>query len=113
MVEVMKKKERVRAALRGTEIDRAPISMYGHDFLREWTPKGLVEATLELYREHDWDFIKLNPRGSHFPEAWGNIYEPPVSQKSPLIVSHIVQNPVDLLKLRPVNAHRGVLNDSL
>ena len=44
---VVKKKERVRAALRGKAVDRVPTSFWGHDYLREWSPSGLAAAMVE------------------------------------------------------------------
>ena len=43
----MTKKQRVRAAIAGEPVDRAPVSMWGHDFVREWSAEDLVAATLE------------------------------------------------------------------
>ena len=70
----MTKRERVRAAL--AVVDRPPAAMWGHDYLREWSPADLVAATVEEYRARDSDFIKLNPRWTFFAEAWGNTYTP-------------------------------------
>ena len=67
----MTKRERVRAALAGESVDHVPASLWGHDFLREWSAEDLVAATLEAYRADDWDFIKLNPRATYFAEASG------------------------------------------
>lgn len=82
----MTRKERVRAALEGRPLDRVPVSLWGHDFEREWRPRDLVAATLESYRAYGWDFIKFNPRATYFAEAWGNEYEP-VSGRQPLLLA--------------------------
>ena len=79
----MTKKERVQAALSGGLVDCPPISLWRHDFLREWAPDDLAATTLEDYRAGDWDFIKLNPRSTYFAEAWGNQYERPANSTSP------------------------------
>ena len=111
--EPMTKKARVRAALRGEAVDRVPVAMWGHDYLREWTRESLVEATLELYRAHDWDLIKLNPRWTHFAEAWGSTYEPPSEQRNPRTLTTTIHSAEDLANLRPVHARRGVFSDHL
>ena len=67
----MTKKERIRAMLRGLPVDRGPVAMWGHDPPREWSPADLVASTLESYREFDWDFIKLNPRGQLLRRGMG------------------------------------------
>src|SRR5438093_542381 len=47
----MNKKERVDAALRGDEVDRIPVSMWGHDFEREWNVQSFAEAMVEIVTE--------------------------------------------------------------
>lgn len=44
----MNKRERVDAALRGDAVDRVPISIWGHSYLKEWTPEGLSGVVREL-----------------------------------------------------------------
>ena len=111
----MTKKQRVRAALAGEPVDRVPLSLWGHDFSREWSPEGLVSATLEQYREYDWDFIKLNPRASYFAEAWGNTYERPEGQESERAqrVQDSVGSVADLAAVRPVDPRGGVFGEHL
>ena len=38
----MTKRERVAAAVSGEPVDRAPASLWGHNFLREWSNDELV-----------------------------------------------------------------------
>jgi uroporphyrinogen decarboxylase len=108
----MMKKERVRAALKGRPVDRVPVSLWGHDFLREWRPRDLVEATLDGYREGNWDFIKFNPRATYFAEAWGNTYEP-LAQRQPRLITTRVAGPEQLAEIRPVDGRSGVFADHL
>ncbi len=107
------KKERVRAALAGRPVDRVPTSLWGHDFLREWEPRDLAGATLEDYRAHDWDFIKLNPRSTYFAEAWGNTYDRPSEQRQPRLLRPAVQGIEDLAALRAVDPVGGVFAEHL
>ena len=107
------KKERVRAALAGRAVDRVPTSLWGHDFLREWEPRDLAGATLEDYRAHDWDFIKLNPRSTYFAEAWGNTYDRPSEQRQPRLLRPAVQGIEDLAALRAVDPVGGVFAEHL
>jgi len=109
----MTKRERVRATLASEPADRAPASLWGHDFLREWSPEDLVEATLDAYRAFDWDFIKLNPRATYFAEAWGNAYDRPAEQRQPRLQHAAVRTAADLRSLAPVDAHGGVFGEHL
>ena len=109
----MNKKERVRAALRGDAVDHPPVSLWGHDFLREWSAADLGAQTLETYRRFDWDFIKLNPRWTFFGEAWGNTYQPPTEQRFPRLTSRIVQQVEDMDRIQSVDPTGGVFGEQL
>lgn len=109
----MTKKERVRAALAGQPVDYPPVSLWGHDFLREWSAEDLAAQTLESYRTHDWDFIKLNPRWTFFAEAWGNTYQRPTEQRFPRLLDAAVKSTADLAALAPVDPAGGVFAEQL
>lgn len=109
----MTKRERVRATLAGAPVDHAPASLWGHDFLREWSPEDLVAATLEGYRAHDWDFIKLNPRATYFAEAWGNTYERPSDQRQPRLTGLAVSDAAALRTVAPLDPRQGVFGEHL
>jgi uroporphyrinogen decarboxylase len=70
----MTSRERVWSALRGDDVDRPPVSFWGHVYHRESSAAELVEATLELQRSFAWDWIKLNPRKHYHVEPWGVSY---------------------------------------
>jgi uroporphyrinogen decarboxylase len=109
----MTKKQRVRAAIAGEPVDHPPISLWGHDFLREWTPDDLVANTLDNYRPYDWDFIKFNPRATYFAEAWGNTYGIPSDQRQPALMTNAVTEPEQLRDIKPVSATEGVFGEHL
>ena len=110
----MKKRERVMAALAGEEVDRAPASFWGHDYIREWTPVGLAEATLERYRRYDWDFIKVNPRATYYAEAWGNRYQPSGDAlHGPLDVDYVLKTARDLDRLAALDVQEGPFGEQL
>jgi uroporphyrinogen decarboxylase len=109
----MTKRERVRAALASQPVDHVPVSLWGHDFLREWSPEELVAQTLEAYRADDWDFIKFNPRWTYFAEAWGNTYERPTEQRMPRLKTSAIGGSDDLARIAPVDAHDGVFGKHL
>ena len=67
----MQHKERVRAVLAGEPVDRLPVSVWGHDFLREGSAADLANQTVERHRQYDYDFVKINPRWTLFAEPWG------------------------------------------
>ena len=109
----MTKRERVRATIAGDPVDHPPVSLWGHDFLREWSNDELVGATCEQYETYDWDFIKINPRWSMFPEAWGAVYEPPQEQTNQRLVSAALDELDELHGVVSVHAERGVFGEHI
>ena len=71
----LSKRERVEAALAGAEVDRVPVSAWGHLIPAEKDTDALAEATLKFFRDYDWDWLKVNPRATYFAEAWGSEYD--------------------------------------
>jgi len=67
-------RERVMAALGDRDLDRPPVSFWGHVYHRESSARELVDATLDRQREFGWDWIKLNPRKHYHVEPWGVAY---------------------------------------
>jgi uroporphyrinogen decarboxylase len=110
----MTKWERVTAALAGSEVDRIPVSFWGHDYVREWTAEGLAEATLERFREYDWDFIKVNPRATYYAEAWGSRYKPSGDPlHGPVNVDYVLKTERDLDRLTALDARDGPFGEQL
>ncbi len=114
MTESMSKTDRVSAALRGEPVDRVPVSAWWHDFLREWSPEGLAQATLEAYRAYDWDFIKVNPRATYYAEDWGARFRPSGRpDQQPELIDAAVKTPQDLERIRPLDATQGAYGEQL
>ena len=112
MTDEMDHQERVRAALRGEDVDRPPVSMWRHFFEEETSPEGLAEAMLGFQRRYDWDFMKLNPRASYHAEDWG-LKMQYSGGVAPQVVGTPVQQPEDWLKLEVLEADSGVLGEHL
>lgn len=108
---MMSKRERVAAAIAGEPVDRAPASLWGHNFLREWNNDELVGEAVEQYETYDWDFIKINPRWSMFPEAWGAVYKPPATQTNQTLVRTALDSLDQLHDVAAVHPERGVLGE--
>lgn len=100
----MTHKGRVAAVLSRQPIDRPPVSLWGHDFLSEWSASDLASQTIERQAAYDYDLVKVTPRWTIFPEAWGNRYKPPVEQKYPRLLSRVVKCAADLKDLPVVES---------
>ncbi len=110
----MNKIERVNAAVRGQPVDRVPVSMWGHDYLREWSPEEVAQAMLERHYTYDWDYMKFNPRASYHVEDWGAKLQPSGDpNRGPSFVSIPVQEQGDWRRLHPLDPNKGALGEQL
>jgi uroporphyrinogen decarboxylase len=112
MTDEMDHQERVRAALRGEDVDRPPVSMWRHFYVEETSPDGLADAMLGFQRRYDWDFMKLNPRASYHAEDWG-LKMRYSGDDAPQAVGWPIQQPEDWLELEVLDPNRGVLGEHL
>ncbi|MEX1255470.1 MAG: uroporphyrinogen decarboxylase family protein [Dehalococcoidia bacterium] len=111
---VMTKRERVLSTLRGADVDRVPVSFWGHDFIREWSAEGLAAAMLESVRTFDYDYLKVNPRATYYSEAWGCSYRPPRDPTiHPQVETWLLHAASDLEKVKPVAGTSGPFAEQL
>ena len=71
MISQMTHWERVRAVVKGKEVDRVPISLWKHWPVDDETPEGLAAVTISWQREFDFDLVKFMPTGTYGIEDWG------------------------------------------
>lgn len=55
----MYRKERVRTALAGKEVDRVPVAAWMHLSAFDQDPISLAEAEVNLTEKYDFDYIKM------------------------------------------------------
>jgi uroporphyrinogen decarboxylase len=104
--------ERVRAALRGEDVDRVPVSMWRHFFSKETSAESLAEAMLGFQDRFDWDFMKVNARASYHVEDWG-VRTKYHGDAEPEVTERPVKNPNDWQKLKVLDNNKGVLKEHL
>src|ERR1700674_2737571 len=92
----MSKRERVLGALSGKDVDRVPISIWGHFPSDPHRASDLARLTVENQRRYDWDFVKMMPSGMYWPEALGCTLTPASGPPAVNALSEsIVQQPDD------------------
>lgn len=67
----MNREERIRAALKGQEVDRVPISVWMHFSEFDQDPRSLAECMVAFNEKYDYDFIKMMPFGAYSTPDWG------------------------------------------
>jgi uroporphyrinogen decarboxylase len=102
----------VFTALEGGEVDRPPISFWGHFYDRESSARDLVEATLDFQARYGWDWIKLNPRKHYHVEPWGVRYRYSGATK-PALESWPIHEPADWSKIKEVAHDQGALGEQI
>ncbi len=110
----MDKRERVRNALQGRETDHVPVGFWGHDYVREWSARGLADHHLELYRRYDIDFVKVNPRATYYMEAWGSRFRPSGDPaRGPEVEHHALASAADLHHVKPLDPRGDPFKEQL
>jgi uroporphyrinogen decarboxylase len=112
MATKMTHRERIRAALKGEDIDRIPVSMWRHFYSKETQAGSLAEAMLGFQNRFDWDFMKVNPRASYHVEDWG-VKIKYRGDVEPEVIETPVKTADDWLKLKVLDINKGVLKEHL
>jgi uroporphyrinogen decarboxylase len=109
-----KKWKRVEAALNGLTPDRVPYAFWGHFPEIDRDADKLIQATLDLHRRYDQDFIKVMFRSSFGTEDWGNRAEKFDQSIGYWVTTNFaVQTAEDWRKLKPLNPKEGALGEQL
>ncbi|GHU07725.1 hypothetical protein FACS1894151_02470 [Spirochaetia bacterium] len=105
----MTKRERIKAALSGSELDRAPINVWMHHSDIDQDIPRLAETQAEYAKKYDFDFIKLMPFGLYGVQDYGaeitffnQVGKPPLVSKSP------INGIKDWSAVKPLDATVGV-----
>jgi uroporphyrinogen decarboxylase len=114
MKEEMTHWERLRAAIRGEETDRTPISLWRHWATQEETTLALVYSTVRWQREYDWDMIKVTPRGTYGVEDWGAVRQyVPNAGGVQTVGKTAISAPTDYARLAQLDVEQGCLGEQL
>jgi len=106
--------DRVSAALEGGRPDKVPLTFWMHFPEVDRSARGLVRATLDLYRRYDLDLIKVMFRSSFGLEDWGvhfGSYHP--TRGSWQTEEYVVHTPEDWGTIEVLPPDRGVLGEQL
>ncbi len=71
----MTRKERIKAALAGKQVDRVPIALWRHWPVDDQDAELLAERALEFQQKYDWDLIKIPPSSTYCIDDYGARHE--------------------------------------
>ncbi|ROR96337.1 uroporphyrinogen decarboxylase [Salana multivorans] len=61
--------------LAGRTPDRIPVTAWQHHIPAESDVVALADAIAAEVTRYGWDWVKVNPRATYLPEAFGNVYD--------------------------------------
>ncbi len=104
--------ERVRATLKGEEVDRPAASFWCHYFEQENTAEKLAVSMLNHQKKYDWDFMKIQARSTYIMEAFGlEVFYEPSGRHG--VTKRPCQTEKDLAKLTAPDVTKGPLGEML
>lgn len=68
-------RRRFEATLTGGTPDRVPVTAWQHHIPAESDVEALADRVAADTARFGWDWIKINPRATYLPEAFGNTYD--------------------------------------
>ncbi|MGF6906091.1 hypothetical protein [Fusobacterium sp. PH5-44] len=71
----MNKKERIKAAIEGSSVDKIPYSFWSHFPKEDLDPVKLAKKTYDFYKEYDIDFVKTMNNGMYSVEDFGCVVD--------------------------------------
>ena len=106
--------ERIRAALKGEETDRVPISLWRHWPPFDETAEGLAAVTLLWQRTYDFDLVKLTPTGTYGIEDWGGrtVYHS-ADHGMRTVIRHGVTDVEQWPRLERLDVNKGFLGEQI
>ena len=110
----MNKRERLRAAIAGEPVDRAPVALWRHFPVDDQRPEDLAAAHIEFQQLYDFDFVKVTPASSFCLKDWGAQDEwrgNPEGTRD--YVGRVIKQPNDWYDLKPLEPTRGRLGEQL
>lgn len=95
---------RFEAALTGAGgADRSPVTAWQHHIPEESAIDALAARITTEVLTHDWDWVKVNPRATYLPEAWGNTYDlTDYTGVLPRRTHQVITSAADLAAIQPV-----------
>jgi uroporphyrinogen decarboxylase len=105
----MNKRERIKAALAGSRVDRVPVAFWRHWPEDDQREEALTLVTLEFQRIYDLDFIKFPSSSPSTVADYGAKHEYRGSLLgSRVYTENVIKCADDWKRIEPLDVHRGV-----
>lgn len=111
----MHKVEKIQQAIKGEQLPEVPFSFWTHMPKIDRDPEKIAEATYQLYKEYNLDFIKTMNNGMYAVEDYGTTID--FSEVAEGGVAEVIETPVrcysDWSKIPELSIDEGVLKREL
>ncbi len=108
------KKERLQAAIKGEQSDRAPVALWRHFPVDDQHPERLAEAVVAFQERYDFDFVKVTPASSFCLKGWGIEDEwQGATEGTRAYTNRVIKDPQDWGRLPVLDSNAGSLADQL
>jgi uroporphyrinogen decarboxylase len=106
--------QRVETALSGAKPDQVPFAFWMHFPEIDREADKLAQATIDLHRQYDMDYVKVMFRSSFAVEDWGARAEQYHPERGSWQISQkVIHTPQDWYKLKALSPSEGVLGEQL
>jgi uroporphyrinogen decarboxylase len=107
---IVNKRERLDAALSGSQPDRPPVALWRHFPVDDQSPQTLAAAVVNFQHTYDFDLVKVTPASSFCIKDWGaEDYWEGNPEGTRRYTRHVIQHPQDWEMLPLLDPHRGQL----
>lgn len=113
-MQLMTKRERVMAAIKGEEVDKIPFSLWYHLPHLDQDPIALAEEQIRLAKLYDLDFIKMMPFGNYAAQDYGLSVDFFCTRDKPAFERKFgINSPKEWLQIEPLEATYGTYGKQL
>jgi len=115
----MTKRERVRAALAGEEVDRVPVAFWRHWPGDDQNAESLARVALDFYPRYDFDFIKIPPSYTYCTTDYGSQHEYRAGNMAGWcfgerdFLGRVIKQVEDWDRIEPLDVHQGAYGQQL
>lgn len=114
MTQGRQKRQRLEAAIAGTQPDRPPVALWRHWPGDDQDAAALAAAHLKWQQDYDWDLLKVSPASSYSVVDWGveDRWEGHI-EGTRIYTRRPIRRPEDWQALAPLDPGRGMLATQL
>src|SRR3989454_2903991 len=110
----MNSRDRIRAAISGKPVDRAPVAFWRHFPGDDQRAESLAAAHVNFQKKSQWDFLKVTPASGYYGDDWGlRAGYKPNREGTRHYTDRPIKKPADWSRLKPLDVTGGAYGREL